>query len=285
MTLIADSGSTKTDWLVGGHLAVPLPNPLPGEGLVASLRTTFRTIGINPARDSLDTIREALRPLPRLPFTRVHFYGAGCIPPFDTKVRTALQEIYPNANIRVESDLIGAALALCREKEGIACILGTGSNSCLWDGQGIAQHTPPLGYILGDEGGGASLGRRLVSDLLKGQLPADLRQSFLQRFSLTPKDIIEQVYSRPMPNRWLASLVPFLQENQDRQELRGLIVAEFRLFIRRNVCQYRRPDLPLSFTGGIAYSFQSLLSEACQAEGYQLGKVLLSPLQDLALHL
>ncbi|MCD7721607.1 MAG: ATPase [Prevotellaceae bacterium] len=265
MILIADSGSTKTDWLVGGK--------------------TLRTIGINPARDSLDTIREALRPLPQAPFTHVYFYGAGCIPPFADKVRTALTELYPEASVRVESDLLGAALALCGKREGIACILGTGSNSCLWDGQGIVQHTPPLGFILGDEGGGASLGRRLVSDLLKGQLPADLRTSFIGRFGITPKGIIEQVYSRPMPNRWLASLVPFLQENQEREELRSLVVGELRLFIRRNIRQYRRPDLPLSFTGGIAYSFRSLLREACQAEGYRLGEVLLSPLQDIARYL
>ncbi len=265
MILIADSGSTKTDWLVGGK--------------------TIKTIGINPARDSLDTIREAIRPLPQEPFTHVYFYGAGCIPPFDGKVRTALTELYPNAHVCVESDLIGAALALCGDREGIACILGTGSNSCLWDGRGIAQHTPPLGYILGDEGGGASLGRRLVGDLLKGQLPTDLRSSFLQRFTLTPKDIIEQVYSKPMPNRWLASLVPFLQENQEREELRTLIVGELRLFIQRNIKQYRRPDLPLCFTGGIAYSFRGLLRDACQAEGYRLGEVLPSPLQRLAQYL
>ncbi len=263
LTLVADSGATKTDWLLGRE---PLSTP-----------------GINPVADSPQAIRSALAPLPaQAPVATIHFYGAGCTPPYDEPLRQVLQEKYPAARVNVYTDLLGAARALCPHTPGIACILGTGSNSCLWDGERIVAHTPALGYLLGDEGGGASLGRRLASDLLKGLLPPDLLQAFTSRFRLTQADVIENVYRRPAPNRFLASLVPFLAEQRKHPAVHTLIVSELRRFLSRNVSQYGRADLPVNFVGGVAHGFRLELQEATALERFTLGAVLKAPIQALA---
>ncbi len=262
MTLVADSGSTKTDWRLGGQ--------------------AFRTAGINPVRDSRQAIGEVVAALPDADVGEVHFYGAGCIPPYAEAVKCALLARYPHAQVRVESDMLGAARALCGHGEGIACILGTGSNSCLYDGERIVRNVPPLGYILGDEGGGASLGRILVGDLLKDQLGKGLRDKFLAHFRLTTPDIMDRVYRQPQPNRFLASLVPFLVDNREDEAIHALIVGELRRFFRRNVAQYRRPNLPAHFVGGVAHGLADELREAAAQEGFAVGIVLMSPISMLA---
>lgn len=276
ITLIADSGSSKTAWAI---VAPQTPNP--------ESRTTNRIIttsGINPVRDSADSIRlllqhELLPLLPQAPIAAIHFYGAGCIAPFtEPLIRVLNEELHPDA-LTVESDLLGAARALCGHQPGIACILGTGSNSCYYDGEKIADNVSPLGFILGDEGSGAVLGRLLVGDLLKGQLPATLRDEFLQHFSLTPADIIRRVYREPLPNKFLASLVPFIHLHIQHPGIHRLVVGAFRQFFRRNVALYARPDLPVHFVGGIAGSLTPLLIEAAEAEGFLVGRVEQNPIQ------
>ncbi len=264
--LIADSGSTKTDWRLGGR--------------------PVETVGINPVRDSEEQVQDVLSSLPDADIEEVFFYGAGCIPPFKEKVERALASKFPRAAVHVESDMLGAARALCGRERGIACILGTGSNSCLYDGEGIVENVPPLGYILGDEGSGAVLGRILVGDLLKGMLDASLKERFLSSFQLTQEALLDKVYRQPMPNRFLAGLVPFIIENKAEQSVHRLVTGEFRRFFVRNVAKYRLADLDVSFVGGIAHSFSDELREAAAQEGFRVGTILRSPIDRLeAYHL
>ncbi len=260
--LIADCGSTKTSWVLTDGTS----------------RQAFESIGINPVRDSEADIEKALPDIVP-PVSVIYFYGAGCIPPYADIVRLVLERRFPEAEVHVESDLLGAAQALCGTHEGIACIMGTGSNSCLYDGRHIVENVSPLGWILGDEGSGAVLGRRLVGDVLKGQLPPALCKAFTDETGLSRADIIGKVYREPMPNRFLASLVPFLDRHRQEEEIHSFLVGEFRRFLRRNVAQYRRPDLPVSFVGGIAHSFREELAEALRAEGFTPGRILKQPIE------
>ena len=284
MKLIVDSGSTKAAW----HVA-----------LAPSMSFEIHTRGINPVRDDESVMRQVVEEAGSLigselrsgrasslasdvAFSHVHFYGAGCLPQFTAPLIRLLEQVFPAAAVEVESDLLGAARALFGHQEGVACILGTGSNSCLYDGRSIVRQTPALGWILGDEGSGAVLGRLLVGDVLKGQLPPSLCDAFFQRFGLTQADIIERVYRQPEPNRFLASLVPFLAEHIEDAAIHDFVVRAFRSFLRRNVAAYGRRDLPVSFVGGVASQFEALLGEAVEAEGFRMGTVLRTPVQAMA---
>lgn len=279
MILIADSGSTKTTWS-----CIDTKQDKPADD---SLYVT--AAGINPVRDDQATIqaaiqaaRDALTSANALftaqKVTRIYFYGAGCIPPYSTTVKRQLQQLYPKAKVQVESDMLGAALALCGHSEGIACILGTGSNSCLFDGERIVRQTPALGFILGDEGSGASLGKRLVGDILKRQLPEHVVQAFSDEMELSQTDIITRVYRQPQPNMFLASLTPFLDRHIDVPEVEALVVDEFRRFLTRNIRAYQRPDLPINFVGGITATFEPQLRKAIEAERMLMGQILSRPI-------
>lgn len=268
MTIIADSGSTKTEWIIG--------------------ELSVNTKGINPVRDSKEEILEvigtelmpqilsALHTFSQEEITDIHFYGAGCIEPFLHNVRFALAELFPYAQIQVHSDLLGAARALCGKEEGIACILGTGSNSCLCKEGEIIQNTSPLGYILGDEGSGAVLGRTLLSEMLKGNLK-DLWEPFKEHFGLEISDIINKVYRQPQANRFLASLVPFIKANSWHPAIQDMLIGEFTRFLQRNVIPYDRPDLPINFVGGVANNFTEEITAACKACGLIIGKIIARP--------
>lgn len=274
--LIADSGSTKTDWL----LVAP-----------DGTQTELRTGGINPARDARDIIYNVLYHdlLPQLPQDStlkgnggslyIRFYGAGCIEPFSQTLRSVIGELLPGSTVEVESDLLGAARALCGNEPGIVCILGTGSNSCLYDGKGIAVHTPPLGYILGDEGSGSYLGKALLNGLFKGILPEALKQSFCSRYSLTLPDIIARIYRQPAANTFLASLVPFIAEHRTHPAIHEMLVNAFRQFIVRNVVIYGHREMPIHCVGGIAHQFSRELGEAAAVESMKLGRILRRPIE------
>ena len=286
MKLIADSGSTKTDWCL-----------LDDTGVMSRMTTQ----GINPIHQTKDTIREILNKelLPQLTihpscvpsvasdeesgaaFT-IHFYGSGVTPIQREPMCQLLHEVFTGAGeVMAESDLLGAARALCQQKEGVACILGTGANSCLYDGQQIVKNTPALGYILGDEGSGAVLGIRFLNALYKGALPESLRQEFETQTGLTIAEVINRVYRQPMANRWLASLSTFIHSHVDMPEVSTLVTDNFRCFIRRNVLPYGRKDLPLNAVGSIAWYYREQLSEAAEAEGLVLGTVIQSPMEGL----
>ena len=232
MILIADSGSTKTEWCLADQ-----GRPV----------RTVVTAGINPffqTREEIaGEIRDAL--LPALKGERIdaiYFYGAGCAFPEKNRIVEEAITPYIPAPIEVYSDLMAAARALCGSRPGIACILGTGSNSCLYDGTEITEHISPLGFILGDEGSGAVLGKLLVGDCLKRQLPAPLVRKFMDQYELTPALLLERVYKQPFPNRFLATLSRFLLENITEQPIYNLVYTSFRSFFLRNVALYPGAD-------------------------------------------
>lgn len=268
MFLIADSGSTKTDWtLVDSE----------HQEVVAE----YHTQGINPVHQSEDTIRGILASvILRVPHS-IFFYGAGCTEAHIPTMRRLLSEAFQTTDVEVNSDLLAAARSLCGRAAGIACILGTGANSCLYDGERIVRNTPALGYILGDEGSGAVLGRLFVNALYKGQLPAVLRDTFEQATGLDVSTIINKVYREPMANRFLASLSTFIGQHLDCESLRQLVVQNFRQFFRNNLVPYDASHLPVGAVGSIAWHYRDLLAEAAAAEGFHLGTIVQSPMRGL----
>lgn len=278
MYLIADSGSTKTDWCLCKE---------------DTILATVQTQGLNPYHQKEEVIEQVIisELLPQLEQyvnlmlrgeLKIIFYGAGCANETAcNRVRTALEKVLSVDDITIHSDLLGAARALCGHEEGIVCVLGTGSNSCLYDGNEIIANTPPLGYILGDEGSSAVLGRRLVGDCLKNQLPDNVRDEFFAEYALTQEIILERVYRQPLANRFLASLTPFLSKHREVPEVHRLLVESFTDFFVRNVKQYRRPWLPLHFVGSVAKAFESELKEAAEGLGMEIGDVVQSPLEGL----
>ena len=263
--LVCDSGSTKADWLYAN----------------GDSEEAVRTDGINPVRDSGESINRIVTSLPDWKPECIYFYGAGCIEPYSASVRKALQERFPQAVVSVESDLLGAARALFGHEEGIACILGTGSNSCLYKNGQITANVPSMGYILGDEGSGAVLGRQLVSDIVKGQLSQELKDAFMAEFQLTPALIVENVYRKPAANRFLASLCPFLSKHRDYDEIQRLLASEFERFLRRNVLLYNRPDLEIRYVGSISVHFEHELRNVHAKMGLKMGDVLASPVKKM----
>lgn len=272
MKLIADSGSTKTDWCV-----VLNGTPI----------TRMTTKGINPFFQTEEEIQQELTVslLPQLPEGKlevVHFYGAGCTPEKAPVLRRAIADSLPIVgNIKAHSDMLAAARSLCGHEPGIACILGTGSNSCFYDGQDIINNVSPLGFILGDEGSGAVLGKLLIGDILKNQLSAALKEEFLKQLGLTAPEIIDRVYRQPFPNRFLASLSPFLAQHIEEPDIHKLVLSSFIAFLRRNVTQYDYQQYPVHFIGSVAYCYREILEEALQQTGIRQGKILQSPMEGL----
>ena len=272
MMLIADSVSTKTDW------CVILDNtPIKRIG----------TKGLNPFFQSEEEIQQELTHslLPQLPegtIDSVYFYGAGCTPEKAPTLRRAIADSLPVVgNIKAYSDMLAAARGLCGREAGITCILGTGSNSCFYDGKEIVNHISPLGFILGDEGSGAVLGKLLVGDILKNQLSPAIKEVFLKQFDLTVPEIIDRVYRQPFPNRFLASLSPFIAQHLEEPGIRQLVLGSFIAFLRRNVMQYDYTQYPAHFIGSVAHCYKEILQEAAQETGIRIGKILQSPMEGL----
>ena len=256
MILIADSGSTKTDWCIVFN---------------GTLIKRIGTKGINPFFQSEEEIQQELTAslLPQLPEKA-------------PVLRRAIADSLPViGNIKANSDMLAAARGLCGHEAGIACILGTGSNSCFYNGEEIISNISPLGFILGDEGSGAVLGKLLVGDVLKNQLPSTIKEAFLKQFDLTVPEIIDRVYRQPFPNRFLASLSPFLAQHLDEPAIRTLVLNSFIAFLRRNVMQYDYKQYPAHFIGSVAHCYKDILQEAAQQTGIQVGKILQSPMEGL----
>ena len=275
MKLVVDSGSTKTDW---GFF-----------NTVYDLKAV-KTQGINPCHQSEEEIRSIIRNellpntqnLDLAAITEVFYYGAGCATQSICEQMAALlKEFIPNAAIAVDSDMLGAARALCGHAEGVACVLGTGSNSCLYNGKAIEDQVPSLGYILGDEGSSAALGRRLIGDCLKRQLPEAVSREFMERYSLTKESIIESVYRKPLPNRFIAGFAPFVYEKRAIPEVHKMIIQCFSEFFTRNVINYHKPWLPVHFVGSLAGSFAEELKETADSLGMTIGKIEASPMSGL----
>ena len=268
--LIADSGTTKTAWSVVWN---------------GSLFRSVYTKGINPffqtREEIIEEIEDCLMPQLNVTVDEVYFYGAGCVFEKADIVRDAIFSCIKVSEINVFSDLLGAARSTCGREAGIACIIGTGSNSCFYDGREIVENVPPLGFVLGDEGGGAMLGRLLVSDILKEILPEHLRGLFFERFKLTQADILDHVYKRPFPNRFLAILSPFLSEHIDVPEIYAIVFESFISFFTRNIMQYDYDKYPAHFVGSVAYHYKEILIAAAKTVKVRTGRILKSPMSGL----
>lgn len=272
MILIADGGSTKIDWC------------LIDNGLIIK---RFITTGANPFHRTKDDICEkfsqTLLPETRdFKIDRVFFYGAGCsFPEKKEIIKTAIAANIGHVNIEVESDLFGAALGLWGNEAGIACILGTGSNSCFYDGNKIAEHVSPLGYLLGDEGGGSVLGRNFIGSCLKNQFTPEIKAAFFDYIKLTVPEIMDKVYGQPLPGRFLASVCPFIKENIHEKSIHDLVYGSFEDFFRKNVMQYDYQNYKVSFTGSIAFHFKTTLLNVAADLKIEIENIEQSPINGL----
>lgn len=284
MIIVADAGSTKTDWRI-----------LEGTG-----DTVIRTSGINPAIMSesqiCDILKKELRPQlaqsgilsercnsgHRSDDIEIYYYGAGCSQQNVPKMKKLLQNIFgTGSKTEVESDLTAAGRSLFGRDKGIACILGTGSNSGLYDGNNITYKVPSMGYILGDEGSGAVLGKLFLNALYKGRLPKPLLKEFEEQCSTDIDDIIQNVYSRNTPSKFLASLSVFISSHIDVDGVADIVVSNFRSFFRNNTSQYNYPELEVGIVGSIARIYRTQLLEAAQSENVRIGCILQSPAERL----
>lgn len=278
MILITDSGSSKCTWCFA-------------QGTEKQIRIT--TTGINPSTQEREVILQIIRQelFPALQkqesiFSaakpeKIFFYGAGCTEARKNFMAEILQECFGTEIIEVYSDMLGAARSMFQRNTGIACILGTGANSCLYNGEDIIAQTPAMGYILGDEGSGAYLGKMLVRALFKGRMPAHLLQAFQKEYQLDLPTVIERTYRTPMANRFLASLTPFLHQYRTEKEIHELLCNAFGDFIFFNLESYRTKSNKVSFIGSIAFYFQEELDSCLKNRGFQMERVIRDPMDGL----
>lgn len=272
MILIADSGSTKATWkLVAGNGNI----------------TTVSTQGMNPffrtTEEMAAELEEKLVPVAGNNIDHVWFYGAGVVNEGKgAVVSQAISRFFPSAKIETYSDLLGACRALFGKSAGIACILGTGSNACIFDGEKIAAHVSPLGFILGDEGSGAVMGKHLLGDYFKKVMPADLRSIFAEKYQLSRDEALNRVYREQRPNHFLATFVPFLSENLEHEYCRQFVTQNFRLFVERNI--QKLPgycELPVGFAGSVAWYFSDIMKTVLAEKGMENAKFLKDPIDGL----
>jgi N-acetylglucosamine kinase-like BadF-type ATPase len=270
--LIADSGATKCEWCL----------------LVDGKKKTIHTQGISPyflnEQQILALLEKTL--LPKLKgaiVTEVHFYGTGLSNPLNvTILKTVLKKCFKKAKIKVETDLTAAARALCGKNKGIACILGTGSNSCYFDGKKMSKNSPGIGYILGDEGSGAYLGKKVIQHFLYGTFDEELQARFEKRFLTNAIEILENVYKKPLANRYLASFAIFLAENRGHYMIENIIEDGLNDFFFTHIYKYRESwTLPINFIGSVAFGFKDVLQELCNTYELELGKVMKAPMKGL----
>ena len=263
MKLIVESGSTRTEWaLIEGNIL---------------LQHAFSE-GINPFFQNRREISRSIRlGLPdvffRTKLEMVYYYGAGCNSDAKKNILNASLVAQFKAPVQVESDLLGAARGLFKDEAGIACILGTGSNSCFYDGEHIVKNVKAGGFILGDEGGGAVLGKLFIADLLKGLVPWELETEFYEKYRITSNDAMEYVYNRPSPNQFLGIIAYFLGDYLDNEYARNLWLNNLRSFFDRSICQYDYKNYPIRVIGSLTYAHQDMLKEVAQEYGVTIDLV------------
>lgn len=269
MILIADSGSTKTDWRIINETGV---------------LEQVSTAGINPQYLDADKIYSLIASslLPNLKGKNpsvIYYYGAGCSSPErNQRVHSALSRAFTHCEINVDHDLLGAARALCGHEPGIACILGTGSNSCLYDGKNIIDNVPSLGFLMGDEGSGAYLGKMLIRAYLYRELPEDLALSLKNTYNLTKDSILDSVYYSDMPSTYLATFAKFMHEKRKKPAIHAMIYENFAEFFERHISKYEGfTELPVSFVGSISYHFSDTLKQVAKKYGVKTGQIIISP--------
>jgi len=270
--LIADAGATKAEWCLIGQ----------------GKNKTITTQGISPYFLNAVEIAELLKKelLPKLgnaSVSAVHYYGTGCANPANARlVQKAIRKVLPGAKIAVTHDLLAAARALCGHDKGVACILGTGSNSCYYNGSRIMKNSPGLGYVLGDEGSGAYLGKKVLQYYLYGTFDDELRGRFDLTYMTNGPEILENVYKKPLPNRYLAGYARFLAENRGHYMIENIIEDGLNDFFFNHLCKYSEIwRLPVHFAGSVAFGFKDVLQQLCNGYEFQLGKVLKKPMSGL----
>ena len=270
--LIADSGSTKTEWCL-------LQDNKKKKVFTQGLSPYF----LNQAQIAEIVQKELLPKMKAAAPTHIYFYGTGCSNPANALiVKKALKSHFKTAIITVDHDLMGAAKALCGHEKGVACILGTGSNSCYYNGKRIVKNSPGLGYVLGDEGSGAYLGKKELQYFLYKTFDEDLMERFKSSYQTTAIDILEAVYKKPLPNRYLANFAGFLADNRGHYMIENIIEDGLNDFFFNHIYKYRESwTMPIHFIGSIAYGFKDVLKDLCNSYELQLGKVLKQPMDGL----
>lgn len=272
MILIADSGSTKTDWLLINH----------------NNNTFITTAGINAyymsSEQILEILRNELSPLVTSEsISNIYFYGSGCSTESKCyKISSILQELFVNAAIEVNHDMLAAARSLCNDKPGIACILGTGSNSCVYDGTKITRQMISLGYFFGDEGSGTHIGKLLITDYLRDEMPADMSDKLCQEFNLSLEFVLDNIYNQGPPNKFLASFAPFIQRNAANEYVRKLIAQSFNEFFKVGIMKFTDFEkMNVSFVGSIAFHFKDILMEVAASNNIRINHIQKSVIEGL----
>lgn len=271
--LIVDSGSTSADWAQVDDVHIP---------------KQVRTPGINPYFHTEKEIVDILQ-MEVVPFinhelvTEIFFYGAGLMSTNNLAiVEGALYQVFNRISMSVDTDILGAARSLYGNERGIACILGTGSNSCVYDGNKISHNIRSVGYILGDEGSGAHMGITLLKYYVRNELPNEIKDSFENTFRFRIDEILTKIYREGRASRFIASFAEFIQAHQEHPFIKELIYQSFEQFFTNNVCKYaEHRDMPVSFTGSIAYYFQNVLKEVASHKGLQLMHITEAPIEGL----
>jgi len=272
MILIADSGSTKTSWCLIKRNNEKLF--LETEGYNPFFVTSSYVIQSLNAHLPVEVHEESIE--------EIHFYGAGCFPDQSVVIYAELNEVFPSARSYIELDILAAARALLGQKAGFAAILGTGTNTCFYNGEKVTHNIDSLGYILGDEGSGCAIGKRLLGDYIRGYMPIDVRDCFRQAYQLTPEDIVNEIYSKKLANRFCASFSKFVNQHIGHKYCYDLVLKTFRELFENLVSHY--PDYKeYSFNccGSVGYGFQTILVDVIEKFGMQPGKFLRAPIEGL----
>ena len=278
MILIADSGSTKTDWrFIDEQKNIH----------------QYATQGFNPYFQTEDEISEIIKSelleksnnlFSQSPIS-IYFYGAGCGAASKNEIiRKALIKSFPLSLIEVNTDLLGAARSLCGTEQGIVAILGTGSNTCYYDGSAIIENISSLGYILGDEGSGAHIGKTFIQLYLNKEMPNDIAARFFERFNLSTADILDAVYKKPMPNRFLASISKFIYQNIKNQFIVDLVSNCFEEFFNKHICKYNmHKEVKLRCVGSVAFYYSNILRAVASNKKVNVDMIIETPISGLTL--
>lgn len=273
MIVVADSGSTKTDWIIT---------------ISKTEYLEFTSPGINPYFVSEKDILKTLSSIPEFQeynsrIKEVYFFGEGCSTPDKREmVSNGLSKIFSKAFVSVENDALGSAYATCGKGKGFTCILGTASNIAFYDGENVQEGVHGLGFVLGDEGSGTYFGKKLIADFLYNRMPKDIRKVFKQQYGLTKDNVIKHVYQEPLANLYLASFARFLSSNRGNNYVEALLTRGFEDFIESHLLPYPyHQNYPCHFVGSIAYHFQDVLLEVCAKYKLMPGKILSKPIRDL----
>ena len=270
--LIADSGSTKTDWVL----------------IDQNYRSEFKTIGYNPYFISAESIYNSLSKELGYYFEpkkikKIFFYGAGCSNSENIAiVDNAMSKYFSSAELFIGHDMLAAARALLKNERGFACILGTGSNSCIYNGKQIEKNIDSLGYLLGDEGSGSNIGKKIVRDYLRGYLPTELLYKFQEKYNTSSSGIFNTLYNEPLPNRFLAGFCHFAHENKDHEHIQNIIRESFNDFFKNLVSKYpEHSKYKFNCIGSVGFIFSGILNEMVSYYNMECGKIIRSPIDDL----